>query len=107
MSITTSQILAAYEEQLVMATEVWQAAISKRDTSSTNPRFDRNVDRAFSAKHHIERIIDGLRHQITEVSASKQLEIVRQQLALYNATFPMDLDAFPALAEFLDPKDGE
>lgn len=90
-----------------MATEVWQAAISKRDTSPTNYKFDRNVDRAFFAKRRIERILDDLRAQMAEESASTQLEIVRTQLALFNTIFPMDLDAFPILADFLDPKDGE
>jgi hypothetical protein len=34
-----------------------------------------------------------------------EIRKVRYQLSLFNATFPMDLDAFPALAEFLDPQE--
>lgn len=34
-----------------------------------------------------------------------QLSVLRRSLTLFNRTFPMDCDMFPALAEFLDPQE--
>lgn len=107
MSIKVSELLTHYEDRLVIATEEYQFALSKRETSPTSSKLDREVKRLYAEKRDIETKIAGLQHQIAEVSASKQLEVVRAQLTLFNIIFPMDLDSFPALAEFLDPKDGE